>query len=54
MKAPETISRLPPQSASMQFDTLLKQGVAACQQLGGDLWTDFNEHDPGVTILEQL
>lgn len=54
MKAPDTISRLPPSSASMQFDTLLKQGVAACQQLAGDVWTDFNEHDPGVTILEQL
>lgn len=54
MKAPDTISRLPPPSASMQFDTLLKQGVAACQQLAGDVWTDFNEHDPGVTILEQL
>ncbi|MEM7039392.1 MAG: hypothetical protein AAF570_20635, partial [Bacteroidota bacterium] len=24
------------------------------QQLAGDLWTDFNAHDPGVTLLEQL
>jgi hypothetical protein len=44
---------LPPQ-VSMQFSTLLQDGMTACQRLGGDLWTDYNEHDPGVTILEQL
>lgn len=38
----------------MQFATLLNEGIAHCQKLGGDLWTDFNEHDPGLTILEQL
>lgn len=24
------------------------------QQLSGNIWTDFNEHDPGVTILDVL
>jgi len=25
-----------------------------CQALSSDLWTDFNLHDPGLTILEVL
>jgi hypothetical protein len=24
------------------------------QQLSGDVWTDYNAHDPGITIMEQL
>jgi hypothetical protein len=38
----------------MQFSTLLQLGIDICEALGGDLWTDYNEHDPGVTMLEQL
>lgn len=44
----------PPALASMDFAGLLAEGLKACQQFGGGLWTDYNEHDPGVTILEQL
>src|ERR1044071_2790443 len=33
----------------------LKQiGIEYIQSMGGNLWTDFNEHDPGVTMLEML
>ena len=42
---------LPP---GMDFDKLRLQGLARLQQLTSNNWTDFNEHDPGVTILEQL
>lgn len=38
----------------MNFSFLKKQGVDISQKLAGDIWTDYNEHDPGVTILEQL
>lgn len=38
----------------MDYHQLLKMGIRLCQQLAGDSWTDYNEHDPGVTILEQL
>jgi hypothetical protein len=31
---------------------LNKQGLELIQALGGNRWTDFNAHDPGVTILE--
>lgn len=33
---------------------LRRQGVAAAQQISGEQWSDYNLHDPGVTILEQL
>lgn len=36
------------------FEELKRQGIGSVQELAGDLWTDYNLHDPGVTILEQL
>ena len=39
---------------ALDFSSLRKQGVALLQCLAGDTWTDFNTHDPGITILEQL
>ncbi|MFC3468518.1 hypothetical protein ACFOHT_01385 [Massilia oculi] len=36
------------------FDALRGAGIAALQRLCGEVWTDFNLHDPGVTTLEQL
>ena len=28
--------------------------IREIERLTGDAWTDFNAHDPGITILEQL
>lgn len=39
---------------SMDFDFLRREGIRLAQELSGDIWTDYNDHDPGVTILEQL
>ena len=36
------------------FAELRRLGIELAQQFSGELWTDFNLHDPGVTILEQL
>lgn len=38
----------------MDYDFLKAEGIRKIQQLAGENWTDFNVHDPGVTILEQL
>ncbi|MCR9173733.1 MAG: hypothetical protein NXI10_14620 [bacterium] len=38
----------------MDYEFLKEEGLRKIQQLAGDNWTDFNVHDPGVTILEQL
>jgi hypothetical protein len=42
------------QDIPLSFDRLREMGIEEVQRLSGELWTDFNLHDPGVTILEQL
>ncbi|HEX5433242.1 MAG TPA: hypothetical protein VFY05_03310 [Candidatus Angelobacter sp.] len=54
MQAPKTIPRSGRSDTCTNYHELLRHGLRHCQQLGGDLWTDYNEHDPGVTILQQL
>ncbi|WP_039918538.1 hypothetical protein [Cellvibrio mixtus] len=48
------IKRLVPGVDPLDFSSLRTQGIEHVQQLAGDIWTDYNLHDPGVTILEQL
>ncbi|MEM8961998.1 MAG: hypothetical protein AAGD38_10990, partial [Acidobacteriota bacterium] len=38
----------------MDFTSLRQQGIRHLERLAGQQWTDFNVHDPGITILEQL
>ncbi|MFN8395492.1 MAG: hypothetical protein U0176_12690 [Bacteroidia bacterium] len=39
---------------SEDYEFLRQEGLAHIQRLSGKLWTDFNVHDPGVTMLEIL
>lgn len=36
------------------YEWLRTKGIEYLQQFSGKLWTDFNVHDPGITILEIL
>lgn len=54
VRASQILSTEPPSAIAQNFARLLDIGVAAAQRLSSDHWTDFNEHDPGVTILEAL
>ena len=38
----------------LDFQKLRASGLEHIQDLGSDLWTDYNLHDPGITILEVL
>jgi hypothetical protein len=38
----------------MNYALLRELGINRLQELSGNTWTDFNIHDPGVTILEAL
>lgn len=38
----------------MDFAALRQEGIRQLERLTGEQWTDFNVHDPGITILEQL
>ena len=42
------------QEIPLDFETLRTHGIEHIQEIAGEVWTDFNLHDPGVTILEQL
>jgi hypothetical protein len=48
------ISNERPTSPAEDFDLLRQEGIRYIQHLAGKTWSDHNEHDPGVTILEQL
>ena len=54
MNQSPTISPSPPMQKSMDYAALRQQGLDYIQQLAGKLWTDYNLHDPGVTILEAI
>jgi len=54
MTASDMIPRLQPDPDGLDFASLRKEGIDAVQELAGNIWTDYNLHDPGVTILEQL
>ncbi|WP_080778377.1 hypothetical protein [Chryseobacterium phocaeense] len=43
--------KLPP---SQDYQFLLKEGMKYVEQFGNKFWTDYNPHDPGITILEVL
>ena len=37
----------------LSFDALRAKAISAAQAASGKIWTDYNLHDPGVTLLEQ-
>lgn len=36
------------------YEDLHLEGLEVLQKLSGAVWTDYNEHDPGVTLLENI
>jgi hypothetical protein len=51
---PHSIPRLQADPDQLDFDGLRRRGIALLQELSGKQWTDYNYHDPGVTLLELL
>ncbi|WP_315833160.1 hypothetical protein [Bradyrhizobium prioriisuperbiae] len=49
-----SINPATPANKGLDYTWLKQAGTELIQQLAGDIWTDYNEHDPGVTTLEQL
>ncbi|AXT62054.1 hypothetical protein D1816_17385 [Aquimarina sp. AD10] len=54
MKESASFSNNETENVSLNFSELREKGLEYIQELSGEVWTDFNAHDPGVTILEQL
>ena len=49
-----TLSIAPFEYTAMDYAWLREEGLRQLGRLTGGQWTDFNAHDPGITILEQL
>lgn len=49
-----TILKTPPLTPDQDYAKLRSLGLEYIEELGSKLWTDYNEHDPGITILEAL
>jgi len=51
---PVTIPKNPNLKPAEDYYFLRRTGIGFIQQMGSRLWTDYNTHDPGITILEVL
>ncbi|MEN9868526.1 MAG: hypothetical protein RL748_4116, partial [Pseudomonadota bacterium] len=49
-----TISTAPLEHPAMDYAWLRSEGIRLLERMSNQAWTDFNAHDPGITILEQL
>ena len=47
-----TISRQ--EERPFDYAALRQKAIEIVQKLSGKIWTDYNAHDPGITILEQI
>lgn len=49
-----SIPKNPVYPATMDFQRLRREGIRHIERLGSAIWTDYNDHDPGITMLEVL
>src|SRR3954468_23912069 len=49
-----TIPTGPAEHPILDYAELVRQGIAELERLTGDQWTDFNAHDPGITLLDSI
>lgn len=53
-KIPESIPKQPALKAAEDYYRLRREGIGFIEKMASSLWTDYNTHDPGITILEAL
>ncbi|EON78224.1 hypothetical protein ADIS_1421 [Lunatimonas lonarensis] len=53
-KDPITLPKNVRRNDGTDFNFLRERGIAYIESLSSKLWTDYNTHDPGITILETL
>lgn len=49
-----TIPQKPELGLSEDYEFLRSEGLRFISELSGKVWTDYNTHDPGITMLELL
>lgn len=50
----KTIPKNPLLAPAADFYRLRREGIGFIEQMASQLWTDYNTHDPGITMLEAL
>jgi hypothetical protein len=53
-KLPVTLEKAPALKPAEDFYRLRREGIDFIEKLGSHWWTNYNTHDPGITILEAL
>ncbi|MGZ8190784.1 MAG: hypothetical protein ACXWTS_06085, partial [Methylococcaceae bacterium] len=53
-KIPDSLPKQPELKPAEDYYRLRREGIGFIEQMGSSLWTDYNTHDPGITILESL
>ncbi len=53
-KPTATIPKKPALKPADDYYRLRREGIGFIEQMGSRLWTDYNTHDSGITILESL
>ena len=48
------IQKAKPDEKTLDYEFLRSEGLKYIEQLSSRIWTDYNIHDPGITILELL
>jgi hypothetical protein len=51
---PPVLDRSPPADPAEDFYALRREGVGFIAKAGSATWTDYNVHDPGITVMEAL
>jgi hypothetical protein len=51
---PESIPKQPVLKPAEDYYRLRREGIGFIEKMGSRQWTDYNTHDPGITILEAL
>lgn len=54
MPASKVIAKARPTHPSLNFETLRQEGIQYLEKVATEVWTDYNAHDPGITLLELL
>ncbi len=51
---PDSLPKQPALNPAEDYYNLRRVGIQYLEQMGSRLWTDYNTHDPGITILEAV
>jgi hypothetical protein len=54
MTVAESLIKSNPLLPAENYEALRKQGFRSIEKLSSDIWTEYNESDPGITILEAV